>query len=211
MDVVYPYRKNYSNELFWSVKSLKNVKHDRVYIIGDDPDFEIDAEIIKPTKRPWHVYSPFHDQIDKYLTACEISTAETMLLMNDDFFILEPTDIKNYNRGTLTEHLNIRATDSYSSGLRSTKEICKNYGELDFELHIPMLVNRLKLKQAIEELIPIISTSKKVMIRSYYGNRFNIESEFMSDIKNTIASPFMSTNEDTFLGDLGEHIRNKLC
>jgi len=213
MDVVYPYKKNYSNELEWSIKSLKNIKYKNIYVVGDNPDFNLKATLVKPTKRAWHIFSPFHDQIDKYLTACETSKSDYLLLLNDDMFILDKTQIKNYNRGSITQHLNERNIDSYSSGLRSTMEYLKSkgYTEVDFELHIPMLVERLKLKQAIEELIPILSTSKKIMIRSYYGNRFNIESEYMEDIKNKIATPYMSTNEDTFLGDLGEHIRNRLC
>lgn len=213
MDVVYPYIKSASRELEYSLKSLKHIAHDRVFVIGPNPDYPIDAQVIQPARNGWSRYSPYHDVINKLLTACELD--DEIILMNDDIFLMSQNKIVTYNRGTLTDHMNSRRFDSYSRALRNTQRILRQggYGDIDFELHTPMVMNTALLKIAITELLPHLKSSRALMIRSYYGNRFAVESEYMQDVKNPSNYkdlPILSTNEMTFAGEIGDYIREKL-
>jgi hypothetical protein len=213
MDVVYPYLKSSSRELELSLRSLKNIDHDRVFVIGEQPEFPVDAEIVRPLKNEWSRYSPYHDVINKLLTACELG--EDLIIMNDDIFLMSHNNHDNFFRGKLLDHLNGRRFDSYARALKNTRNFLlqKGYGERDFELHVPMIVKSSLLKQAIMELMPAIRNSKPIMIRSYYGNRFEIPAEFMDDVKNPSEYQglhVISTNEATFRGELGDYIRENV-
>ena len=212
-DVVIPYKLNSTDEIFWCIKSLKNINHGRIIVLGEKPNYDIEAEfisnidnIIKPT-------SKYSDQISKYLTACNMDLSDEIIIMNDDFYILEPVELENYNRGTITDHIKSRKPDSYTSGLQSTLNVLtqKGYGEIDYDLHTPMIIDRLKMKEAILELAPILNSGKIVMIRSYYGNKYKIDSKCTEDVKNIRTSPLISSSDASFNGEIGDYIRGKLC
>lgn len=210
MKIVIPYKKNDSMELCYAIQSYENINHDGVVIIGEQPDYEVQAEFIQPLPNDWSSKSPYHDVLNKYLTACEHIEGD-FIISNDDFFTLPNAQIKNYNRGTLTDHIKSRYEDFYTRGLKNTREALKRkgYGELSFELHVPMIVNSKKLKEAIEEIIPLIENGNVIMIRSYYGNKFKVKSEYMEDIKNKDPiNGFMSSNESTFKRKYGDKIRS---
>lgn len=214
MDCIIPYKKGMSRELEWAVKSLKNLQVGTVYIIGEKPDYEVDAVFIPEEKISWSNLSPHHNQISKYLTACSISgLSDDVLLTNDDIFCLRPTELKNYNRGYLLDHINERRNDSYRQALINTRKLTMKRGlrELDFEMHVPMVVNKHLLDQAIYELIPYIYKGQSILLRSYYGNRFNIESEYMEDPKNKLPlGTYGSSSNSSFIGEYGEVIREAL-
>lgn len=212
--VVYPYKHTNSEELAWSIKSLKNVEHGQVMIVGDSvPGHEVTQSLINS----WSRNSRYHDTINKYYTACMLAETDELLLMNDDFFIMSPWVPVNYNRGTLVDHMQWRkGKDDYQRMLELTNRflLSKGIANLSFELHAPMLVNRLLLKQAIEEIMPQLRLRRTLCLRSYYGNRFNIESEYMADVKNPTnpeSMTLLSTNNRAFMSDLGNYIRSKLC
>ena len=78
MKVFYPYKKTWSRELEYSIKSLKNVEHDGVYIIGDKPDYDVPATIITP--KPHQIpHDPYVDVFMKHYTACLEIDAEWLL------------------------------------------------------------------------------------------------------------------------------------
>jgi hypothetical protein len=213
MKVIYPYRKNASRELEWSIKSLKNVKHSGVYVIGEEPDFPIDAEVM------WHLpgeYSstPYHDQNVKYLLGCTVDDDE-LLLMNDDFFIMKPWIPENFNKGILSEQIATRKRDAYTTALINTEKFLINRGmsTFNFELHTPMIVEREKLQIALDELMPRIRGSAPVLIRSYYGNRWGLKTARVDDVKNIPdykGKTLLSTNDKTFMGEMGRYIRSVL-
>lgn len=213
MDVLIPYKHTQSDELFWAIKSLKNVEHGTIYVIGDEPPLNVKGIEYIPKRR---VAGPDHyDQIQKYeYGAFDASVSEKILLMNDDMFIMEDWFPQNYNRGTLDEHINSRRMDSYTRFLKSTKEFLesKNMMTISYEVHTPMLVEKSKLLEAIYELHGVEGRSD-VMIRSYYGNRFGIESTRIEDPKNPKdyeGKSILSTNDTTFKGPLGKYIKDNL-
>lgn len=214
MNIVYPYRKNDSRELEWSLKSVRKNLEGDVIIIGDTPDFEVDATVITGYGSEWRGYSPYHNVIDKILQACQLY--DEFVLMNDDFFVLNPIDItKHYNRGNMLDHMNARKFDSYTRALHNTRNLlsARGHTDVDFEVHTPMLINSKQMIQAIYEIMPQLRNSQTILIRSYYGNRYGLVSETISDVKNPgnyKELDVISTNEDTFKGEIGEYIKEKL-
>jgi len=111
--------------------------------------------------------------------------------------------------------MNARKYDTYARALRNTHNLLreKGYDALDFELHTPMVFKSDLLKIAIAEMMPYLFNSRSLMIRSYYANRFGIESEYSEDVKNPKnykELPIISTNEMTFAGEIGAYIKEKL-
>lgn len=214
MRYVYPYRKNDSRELEWSIASVKKNLAGEISIIGDKPDFEVEATVISTYGSEWKSYSPYHNVLDKILMACQLY--DEFVLMNDDFFILNPIDItKHYNRGGMLEHVNGRKFDSYTRALQNTRNLLSGRGltDVDFETHTPMLIKSKLMLQAISEILPQLRNSQTILIRSYYGNRFGLVSETISDVKNPDnykELDMISTNEETFAGEIGQYIKEKL-
>lgn len=213
IDIVYVHRQKNSDEILWSIKSLKNVKHRNIYIIGD-PVSHTAVINIPHTAHPWAKRSKYHDQISKLMQVCsDRRISETFLLMNDDMYITKPWQPVNYNRGTLSEHFTNRGmVDQYSRSLMYTDTFLANHSlpALSYELHTPFLMEKTKLKSVIESL-PL--SGQALQIRSIYGNTYDVPTEFMEDVKNTDKPETMtllSTSENTFRGELGDYIRKVL-
>ena len=213
--VFYPYKKNWSRELEYSIKSLKNVPHDGVYIIGGKPDYDVPATIIAPEPHQTP-HSPYIDVFLKHYTACLEIDAEWLLAMADDVFLLEPYDFTMYDRGSMTAHIaERRRNDAYKTMLQNTYDHLLAYGETtkDYTTHTPFLYKRDKLLALINQVMPEIKRGKTLSIRTLYGNIFNVPSETIKDVKNPTDYKdlgIISTNEHTFMGELGLYIRSKL-
>lgn len=213
--VFYVYKKNWSRELEYSIKSLKNVPHDGVYIIGDKPDYEIPATII-PSRPHQTPHSPYIDVFMKHYTACLEIDADELLCLNDDFFIMQPYDFRMYDRGSLTDHIaERRRNDPYKQMLQNTYDYLTAQGETtkDYTTHTPFLYNRKNLLALINQVMPEIKRGKTMSIRTLYGNIFNVPSETIKDVKNPDVYeglPILSTNEHTFMGQTGQYIRERI-
>lgn len=216
-DVVWVYKTSTNpEELEWSIRSIKNIKHGRLIVIGDDPKNDA-VEHIKPPITRWSMLSATHDVLAKLYFATTLDISDDFILMNDDFYCMRPTDIPIAHRGTLDEHIEQRRlNDGYGKTLQRTNLYLKGRGieqPLSYELHIPMLFNKQKLAKLFEELLPVIQYSSPVLIRSVYGNVYNIGGIKMSDVKtvdNHVGLPFLSTNEATFRGEKGDYIKSVL-
>lgn len=214
-DIIIPYKATPSEEIEWTVRSLRNLSGwGDVCIIGDRADISHPYFRLVDVDHGWSHLSPHHNQISKYYVACNTpSISEELILMNDDMYILKPARLRNYNRGLLVDHIRERRNDQYAVALNNTRNVLKTkgYDEVDYEMHIPMLVNKNLLKQAIEEIIPIIRTGKMVLIRSYYGNRFEIDSEYMEDVKNKLPLGVLgSSSNKSFNGEYGKAVKEAL-
>jgi hypothetical protein len=216
MDVVYVHKQKASDEIRWSIESVKkNLEHRNIYVIGDDPGVK-GVIVVKPKVNRWSTLSKYHDSINKYLTACEHSEiSEQFLAMNDDFFILQPWTPVVYHRGTLADHVRSRYYNGvYTRSLDVTRRYLDSTGKqtLSFELHIPMLFEKKKLKALIGSMQ--LQRSRIYQLRSLYGNTYDVPATYRDDVKNTpdfIGSDLLSTTEDYFKNKpIGEYIRSKL-
>lgn len=95
------------------------------------------------------------------------------ILMNDDFFFLRPTmTVKTYHLGllkTAVEKGSPRVND-YDFGMSQTRDLLRATSgnePLNFGVHYPMVINRLKFIQMIDH---IDWRQKHYLFRSVYGN-----------------------------------------
>lgn len=216
MDVVYVHRRKNSDEIIWSIKSVReNLKPRNIFVIGDDPNVE-GVIVIKPLKNKWASLSKYHDQINKYLTACQLDiVSEDFIAMNDDFFVLDKWKPVNYNRGSLLQHINLRTKhDSYTRSLLNTEKYLrsKRLPTLSYELHTPFVFNKHRLQLLIASLR--MEDRQPLQIRSLYGNTYDIDTRYMEDVKNITnykGKKLLSTNEKHFKFEpIGSYIRSIL-
>lgn len=216
MNVIYPYLRNYSHELEWSIKSLKNMKHGDVYVIGSAPDYAIDAKVIRPEMPSWARMSPYNDVLNKHLVASRMDISEEIIFMQDDIFLLEKWDGTIYDRGDLSDRIDSRKFDTYTQMLKTTCDwLVKNgYSTKDYTTHTPMVYNRKKLEELILRILPSVQYGGTMSIRTLYGNVYDVPSEKMSiDTKNPEdyhGRAILSTTEQSFNSDIGLYIRATL-
>ena len=216
-DVVYILRKDIeAEELRYSLRSLKNLPHGKVWFVGGQPkglrpDRSLKHEQSGETK--WdHIRSSMLRVIK------EPDLSETFYLFNDDFFIMKPVrgEFINFAENTLTWRIDeLREVypwlNHYGRSLVKAREELKTLGcpEINFEVHIPMLFEKSIVAQSI------LKCSSPQM-RSVYGNVNKIPYRDRKDVKiydlETVPedADFISTNDETFRsGKVGEYIRSR--
>lgn len=169
MDVVYPYKRTPDDfELRYSLRSLVNVPHDRVIVAGDAPDITSDAVTVFKVPRVG---------ADRYMSStANIFAADVsgdFIVMNDDFFVLEPWTFRHEHKCSLDEALADSATEGdYRSKIASTRALLKSHGISDplfYGLHTPTIYNRDKLTEMLREF-PM--PRYRYLMRTLYHNLF---------------------------------------
>lgn len=189
MDIVYPVKKaSLSNiELRYSLRSLKNIKHDKVYIIWYIPDW---------IKNIIHI--PFEDKLwrlenvrAKYRIICEDERiSEDFIFMMDDIFILRPIkEIKYYKIARIKdylEYLKQRGIEWWSY-YQAIQWLYNIYGDKDcFDTHTPIVYNKTKLREIINKYGWIKWSKRSIYCLEYgiewvfgnFPNYNNIETEY---------------------------------
>ena len=208
MDIVYILKEDVTaQELKYSLRSLVNFPHDKVWIYGGCPS------TIKPD-----CYVPFQQKgnmpWEKVISTLQAVSrnkeiSEDFWLFNDDFYVMKPVEPVNYYDKTLyrriqqVEKSRGGARSLYSQMLRRTREALQSegYKTFNYEVHMPMLINRKKADLLIQKY------PKMVMFRSTYGNVYEIGGEQHKDMK--IANPNLKPPKDcdylsTADGDMSE-------
>jgi len=210
MDIILLHRQKNSEEAIYAAKSLKNIKHDNLYVIGDKI---VGTARIEHIRHDWARLSKYHDQISKLLQICDDERiSNDFIATADDVFIMEPWQPVNYNRSTLTQHIAWRKRfDSYSRSLKFTEQWLKRngYPTLSYELHSPFIYNKKLLRSLILKLS--MKPGADWQIRSLYGNVYGVKTEYHQDFKNPhdpFELPILSTSKRTFSGELGKFIRS---
>lgn len=221
-DIVYFVKDSEVNEeLVYSLRSVdKNFPHRRVIFAGGKPNG------VTPDKwipLPQNHGSKWSNVGRMLLAIClDNDISDKFFIFNDDFFVLKP--IKEWKRnlyyGTLSE-LSERIknnrggrSSNYTSRLEDADDELnrRGYGTRNFELHLPMLVDKLRLRQVYEEFYDAPCK------RSLYGNKFFVDEggEEMSDVKTAktdglpdLRRKFASSSDMSFRdGVIGQSIRN---
>jgi len=170
------YRKSSFDDkpLRYSLRSLKNLPHRNVVIIGDCPLWTTEVSHIRVTKE---YKSPTNDVRHKLSLTDHPDITDDFILMNDDFYILQPqNDVTVYHKGTLAESLAVRNPKSgwyYKTLLATTKRYPNG---LDYSHHSPFVYNKHKLHT-------LLDAQNALLWRSAYGNEYTIKSEFREDCK----------------------------
>ena len=140
-------------------------------------------------------------------------------LFNDDFYVLQPFKrTKAYHRGLIQDHVKTikrkhgPSGSPYSRQLEECDDQLYRAGltTLDYTLHIPMLVERSKMLEALR-MFPNCP-----MFRSLYGNYAGIGGDYHDDVK--VPEPnmkvdasldFLSSNDGSFRGEVGKFLRER--
>lgn len=220
-DVVYFVKEAPENpELTYSLRSLKNFPHGKVWFYGGcpenlEPDEHVHERQISLTK-----YSNVSNMLQ---AACSNNNiTESFWLFNDDFFILKKLTSeymqaleKGVHNGSLIRQIErceavTDGVNGYTRKLRRTLEWLEEneYPTRNYEMHLPMLINRKKMKKVLD--------GTKHCSRSKYGNIYlepNINTPDVKIFSRTCEpkqEDFLSTSDDSFkYGKAGELIRNK--
>lgn len=210
MDFVYLCGPIRTDELRYSIRSVvKNFENaDNVWLVGEPPAWFNGQSIIVEQRR-----ADNYNNARKNLTAIADSDqiSDQFILMNDDFFIVDKIDsIPVYHGGLLVDRVRqyqqIAPHSSYTQMLNETYYWLVHHGikdPLDYELHVPMVMSKSKLRDTI---IP------GVLWRSLYGNLNEVGGTKINDVKYysspefnsktydymSGATPFVSTDDQSF-------------
>ena len=174
MDVVYVVKDDYDNlELKYSLRSLKYISHDDVWIVGYKPIWVSDTVKHIPAVDV-HV-DRNKNVIDKLKVVCDSIVSDKFILMNDDFIFLEPQDVYNYTIKDL-DYLYNNKNNIFKKYISRTIKYCDDLkiNKRNFEVHYPMIVNKDDLWNVLQYEI---HESDIPCYRSLYGNYYNIGAE----------------------------------
>jgi hypothetical protein len=216
MFFIYICREGENHELKYSIRSLyKNVEDPQVLVVGGRPMW-YKGEYLKVSQDK----TKHENARNNLVTMCLSSISpENFVLMNDDFFILNPIkDIPYMHAGSLKKKVELYKKNAPHSYY--TKILINTYNELrhkgvhnalDYAVHVPMPMNKEKLYNII---IPDTST------RSLYGNIYNVGgTKLQTDVKvyredqkwaksydfENKDRTFVSSNDQSF-----QHLYNKI-
>ncbi len=222
LDIVYCVKDAPENEeLRYSLRSLVNFPHRDVYIYGGCPEW-VNRDTVK-------YVSVTQNKGNKWLNTSELLSqivnnediSENFVWFNDDFFILKPIQELDY---FYDRTLNSRVMDfykiswyttmnGYCTRLKIASRALKLQKEntLNYELHVPIIFNREKLKQIFKKY-PYIGAK-----RSLYCNTFVKGGIQRPDVKiyDNERIPeedweFVSTSDKSFIkGQVGKYIRKE--
>jgi hypothetical protein len=165
MDIVYYVRPGEKNEeLRYSLRSLVNLPHERVWVIGHTPRWVTGVESIPGNRGPG---GPQHVAIGNLGLACEHVEADSFVVFNDDFYVMEPIEaVPSWHRGPLREW---RRSGAYGLADREAYRRLTAAGipePLDWTLHIPLVVERDRLADVLRAMDGRIPPEWRTM----YGN-----------------------------------------
>jgi hypothetical protein len=221
VDVVYLVRPGDANdELRYSLRSLSNLPHDRVWIAGHKPAWVSNVRHL-PTVQ---ASSKHHNAFGNLLAAlrCDDISAE-FVLMNDDFFITSPLpSVPTLHRGPVTdvvaEYRRMFPRGSlYTTAMQATMEWLQAQGipePLSYELHTPMVIDRAGMLEVIARAEDDGVDVQRFHYRTAWGNLVGVGGVRVEDCKvytrhhATIPKPFASTTDATFRdGYVGRMLR----
>lgn len=206
---VYICRPGDNEELRYSIRSVaKNFPNSTIWVIGDAPRWYIGNYIKNEQSKD--AYSNAYLNLRVAATSSQLP--ENIVIMNDDFYILDGIDdISVFHEGTLEDKANKyfdhHNNTSYTRKIIRTDHKLKKLGfnqALSYELHVPLPVEKNKLIKVLD--------SNNYLWRSLYGNMFNLGGTFMEDVKvynaknmsfknydyKNLKYPFLSSQDDSF-------------
>lgn len=205
-DIVIPCRPGENEELRYALRSLKNLPHRDVWIIGGMPDWVRNVRFYEYPRST----TKYETTAQHMITACthqEIS--DPFVLMNDDFYVMRPLkNVPTLNRGTVREviaqHESEGITASqYVQGMRDTLARLEEHGHLDplsFELHVPMLIQKQAMLDGLNLCagIPVIhQRTAAAAIAGARGKQIK-DVKVYSHTQQMPAGRFLSSSDDTF-------------
>lgn len=208
MDIVYLVKNCVTNdELTYSLRSLVNLPHDKVFLVGGCPTNLNKHNIIHvPVAQGPDKFANTRHNIQ--LICKDDLLSDDFILMNDDFFIAKPIQdvVKELNlcRGKIEDvekeylaRFN-GGTSEYMTGMKQTRIYLQDMGykePLSYELHTPMVMNKKNVLGLFS--MPYLDSIKVLHWRSIYGNKYLKDSRVIGDVK-VLQDYFYPLGSDTF-------------
>lgn len=212
MDILYLCREGNNIELSYSLRTLNNIPHDKVFISGGLPS-NINKEKITYIPVPQNI-NKWKNSTNNLIEACKDSRlSEDFILMNDDFFILKPVTLEDLhvNRGPVEQvykhYFEKYGENEYTKGMLQTAQLLSKMGYnnvLSYELHLPMVLN----KKRVLDMFPLEGVRDIPVLhkRTLYGNLYLKDTKTIDDCK--LNSVFVAWNYDKFLSTLDTNFDN---
>lgn len=211
MDFVYVCKQGENEELRYSIRSvLASFPDAAIWVVGGKPSW-YSGNFIAVRRNP-SVYDTVNKNLEALVTCPDIS--EEFVLMNDDFFITQKIDsIDMYHAGKMSDMIDRIETMCttynmdrfYLNKVQRTSNFIKKRYKIDdpinYELHMPMVMEKAKLK-------PLLGLPS--LWRSTYGNLYDVGGTQSGDVKvygsgnyksfDYLNTPFRyaSSNDDSF-------------
>lgn len=217
-DVVYVVKIGTTNEqLRYSLRSLKNIPHRRVFIAGYVPPW-VTGVVPVPVEQTGQKHANALHNLKVALEHPELG--ESFLYMNDDFFTMRPIpEVPPLHRGPVAaveEKFAAAGFGLYLAGLKQAKLVLATLGYTDplcYELHVPFPAQ----KSLYREVLELTGDQPHLHHRTVYGNLHHRRAGRMSDVKVYRRDDgfreqgvFLSTMSDSFThGRVGAFIRSR--
>lgn len=181
MDFVYICRDGENEELRYSIRSVLNSFPEAIiWLVGGKPDWYSGGYI--RVEQNQNKYSNALKNLEVLCNSEQIPN--NFILMNDDFYIIKQIKtIDQFYNGTLSDKIDrftkITGSSMYIKKLITTNKKLIELGiksPLDYELHIPMPMEK-------DKLLKIIKDYPECLWRSMYGNIANVGGSQMEDVK----------------------------
>lgn len=197
--ILYRVRQGEHNEaLRYSLRTLVNVPHGEVCIVGAPPSWVRGVRLIEPGL--WR--SKWRALVGDLERACRLLSGRNVLLMDDDMFVLRRINgVPVMHEGSLLHHTQ-RKVGAYKRTLIATREYLEERGcvhPISYELHVPLPIDPDAMVAA---LAGALDTTLPVQARSIYGNEAGIGGRLSRDVKLNRGAPlpptFLSTSPTTW-------------
>ena len=183
-DIVYVCRPGDDNEeLRYSLRSLSNLPHGKVWIAGYCPVWV--SQEVERIPVPAMAHKQDHALAGLIAAMDHPEVSDPFVMFNDDFYVMHPMEkIPVLHEGPLEEVIAAhKEGHSYRIAMEKTAEAIKELGLIHspygYELHTPMTFEKLGLSL-------VLSLGQKIkgfQYRTAYGNHLEIGGTQCSDVK----------------------------
>jgi len=204
-DLIFPVRSGDSNEeLRFALRSLRNLPHGRVWLVGYKPSWVRGVDYIPGgNSAPWPRANLWHN----LLAACRHpGVAEEVVIFNDDIYVIGPIpEVPILHRGLLADQV---ATVTRLAGRRgwwqeslAATQLClrtHHPDPLSYELHTPFPANRAAMADTLRRFAAV-TPHNPPQWRTLYGVVNRIGGRQQRDCKalrpGPLNRPFHSTDD----------------
>lgn len=225
-DIVYTVKEGEVNEeLKYSLRSLENIPHRKVVIVGHKPDW-VKGVFHLPVKQNYG--TKVANTNWNWLTVANSKlVSDRFILMNDDMFFMKPiTAVPFCHMGDHKEFLKYYIQNhpfsTYTKVIRATEKRLGEMGITDaysYELHTPTFIDKRAIRKAFKDFPFQFSP---VNIRTLALNLMEVAGTHVPDVKYYSEKeqsknpstqienlPVVSTNDKVWAGPIGEYIRSQ--
>ena len=187
MDIAYIFQSGVKDSiaLRYSLRSLVNIAHDRVFLVGDKPDWVCNVihVAVRDFNNPRFYRIRAVNTWNKIINICRTDISDDFILFNDDYFLLNKVDtIPYYYRGRVPVFRN--PTGYQEMVMRSAKGF---ENPLHFGTHTPIVYQ----KSRFLDISALYKISQGLDHKIIYCNHYKVEPvERMMDCKIRSISKF---------------------